>query len=152
MTTGCAPTFRRFSISSPGFTVALVRSQLRGLLAQVRGSGDAPVVFKVDGRHVFLRADEIDFVEASGKEVHVHVGATVYQVRESMNSVESRLDQTRFIRVHRGTIVNTSRIREMQPWFQGEFVLILRDGRRVVTGRSYREAVVRLTRPAPRAR
>ena len=67
-----------------------------------------------------------------------------------MSSLELRLEPHRFIRVHRSAIVNRSRIREMQPWFQGEYVLILRDGTKVTTGRSYREAVQRLVRDGGR--
>jgi len=123
---------------------------LRSLLAEVRQSPDAQIILKVDGRHVFLSPSEIDWIEASGKELRVHVGKNALVVRESMSSLEQRLEPHRFIRVHRSAIVNRSRIREMQPWFQGEYVLILRDGTRVTTGRSYRDAVQRLVREGAR--
>jgi two-component system LytT family response regulator len=58
-----------------------------------------------------------------------------------MNAMERRLDSRIFLRVHRSTIVNITRIGEIQPWFQGDYVLILRDGKRVMSGRAYRNAV-----------
>jgi two-component system LytT family response regulator len=117
---------------------------VRTLLAELHDH--RPVVVKVDGRHVFLDPDEIDWVEADDKELRVHVGKSVLRVRESMHSFERRLPTPRFLRVHRSAVVNRSRVREMQPWFRGEYVLILKDGTRVVTGPSYREAVLALTR------
>jgi two-component system LytT family response regulator len=117
---------------------------VRTLLAELHDR--RPVVVKVEGRHVFLDPDEIDWVEADDKELRVHVGKSVLRVRESMHSFERRLPTQRFLRVHRSALVNRSRVREMQPWFQGEYVLILKDGTRVVTGPSYREAVQALTR------
>ena len=117
---------------------------LRRLIAELHG--DQPIVVKVDGRHVFLDPDEIDWVEAHDKDLLIHVGASKLRVRESMTSFEHRLPDRRFLRVHRSTIVNRSRVREMQRWFQGEYILILKNGTRVVTGPRYREAVHRLTR------
>jgi two-component system LytT family response regulator len=120
------------------------RAALRGLLERLEDN--RPIVVKVEGRHVFLDPDEIDWVEADGKELRLHVGKSTLRVRESMNSLERRLPEQRFLRVHRSTVVNRSRVREMQAWFQGEYVLILKDGTRVVTGPSYRDAVQGLTR------
>jgi two-component system LytT family response regulator len=128
----------------------LTGAALRSLLSEVRQSPESQIVLKVDGRHVFLSPSEIDWIEASGKELRVHVGKNALVVRESMSSLELRLEPHRFIRVHRSAMVNRSRIREMQPWFQGEYVLILRDGTKVTTGRSYREAVQRLVRDGAR--
>ena len=67
-----------------------------------------------------------------------------------MNSLAQRLERHRFIRVHRSAIVNRTRIREVQPWFKGDYVIILRDGTSVMTGRSYRAAVQRLVREGGR--
>ena len=65
-----------------------------------------------------------------------------------MNSIERRLDPSRFLRVHRSAIVNRARIREMQPWFKGDYVLILRSGARVVSGRPIALRCRRCFRPA----
>ena len=125
-----------------------VISAMRALLARASAPANEPIVFKTDGRHVFLGANEIEWIEAVGKEVRVHAGASALAVRESMGSVESRLDRAHFLRVHRSAIVNRSHIREVQPWFKGDYVLILRRGTRIVTGRTFRAAVQSLlTRP-----
>ena len=116
-------------------------SAMRALLAKQRTPADEPIVFKSDGRHVFLGASEIEWIEAVGKDVRVHGGASALVVRESMASIESRLDRARFVRVHRSAIVNRAHIREVQPWFKGDYVLILKRGTRIVTGRTFRSSV-----------
>jgi len=123
-----------------------IHAALRTLLQQLRPAHVAPpqLVVKVDGSHLFLRPDEIDWLEASGKDVHLHLASSKLVVRESMSSIESRLDPRTFVRVHRSAIVNRTRIREMQPWFKGDYLLILRSGAKVVSGRTYRDAVQRL--------
>ena len=97
-----------------------------------------------EGRILFLDTALIDWIEADGKLVRFHLGKSQTEARESLSSVERQLDPAHFVRVHRSAIVNTSRIVEMQPWFKGDYVIILRDGARITTGRTYREAVRRL--------
>ena len=122
-----------------------IQHALRLLLQQARPAAPAQqLVVKVDGSHLFLRPDEIDWLEASGKDVTLHLATTKLVVREPMNSLEARLDPSMFVRVHRSAIVNRTRIREMQPWFKGDYLLILRNGAKVVSGRTYRAAVQRL--------
>ncbi|MEP6691525.1 MAG: LytTR family DNA-binding domain-containing protein [Gemmatimonadaceae bacterium] len=137
-----ANTMRRvlFRREQPG---ADVHSAVRTLLAHVRPAAEQ-VVVKADGRHIFLAADEIERFEAVGKDVRVHLGAKTLLVRESMNGLAGRLDATQFLRVHRSAIVNRSHIREMQPWFKGDYVIITRTGARIVSGRTYRAAVKQL--------
>jgi two-component system LytT family response regulator len=123
---------------------ASVIESVRALVASGPRASNEPIVMKADGRHVFLQPDEIEWVEAVGKEARVHLAAGALVVRESMTSIEGRLDPLRFLRVHRSAIVNRGQIREIQPWFKGDYVLILRRGTRVVTGRTYRSAIQRL--------
>ena len=94
---------------------------------------------KSGGRLYFLRADEIDWIEAAGNYVRLHVGAEGHLLRETMNSIESRLNPEIFFRIHRSHIVNIERIKEPQPWFNGEYVVILRTGARLTLSRGYRE-------------
>jgi two-component system LytT family response regulator len=136
-----ASTMRRVLARRSGEDVA---ATIRALVAHVQSSRDQQVVVKSDGRHLFLQSDEIEWIEAVGKDLRVHLGSNVLVVREPLNSLERRLDPTTFLRVHRSAIVNRRRIREVQPWFKGDFVLILRSGARVMTGRTYRNAVGRL--------
>ena len=97
------------------------------------------LVVKSGGRLFFLRADEIDWIEAAGNYVRLHLGADTHMLRETMNSIESRLDPELFVRIHRSHIVNIERIKELQPWFNGEYVVILRNGHRLTLSRGYRE-------------
>ena len=106
------------------------------------------LVVKSGGRLFFLRADEIDWIEASGNYVRLHVGTSSHLLRETMNSIEARLDPEKFFRIHRSRIVNMERIQEMQPWLNGEYAVVLRTGTRLTLSRGYREKLQeRLARP-----
>jgi two-component system LytT family response regulator len=96
-------------------------------------------VVKSGGRVFFVRNDEIDWIEAAGNYVKLHVGADSHLFRETMNAVEARLDPDLFFRIHRSHIVNIERIRELQPWFNGEYVVFLKNGTRLTLSRGYRE-------------
>jgi two-component system LytT family response regulator len=114
------------------------------LLAIVKDLKPAPnrvdrFVVKAGGRVFFVRNDEIDWVEAAGNYVKLHVGTESHLLRETMHSVESRLDPELFFRIHRSHIVNIERIRELQPWFNGEYVVFLKNGTRLTLSRGYRE-------------
>jgi len=121
-----------------------VSAAIRALVGQLRSPEEQQVIVKADGRHVFLAPNDIAWLEVVGKEVRIHVTGATITVREPLNSLAQRLDATRFIRVHRSAIVNRAHIREVQPWFKGDYVIILRTGTRVVTGRSYRAVVQEL--------
>jgi two-component system LytT family response regulator len=97
------------------------------------------LVVKSGGRLFFLRADEIDWVEAAGNYVRLHVGSTSYLLRETMHAIEGRLDPEKFFRIHRCRIVNMERIQELQPWLNGEYAVLLRTGTRLTLSRGYRE-------------
>jgi two-component system, LytTR family, response regulator len=97
------------------------------------------LVVKSGGRVFFLRTEEIDWIEAAGNYVRLHLGEESHLFRETMNGMESRLDSRRFVRIHRSRIVNSERIKELQPWFNGEYVVILRNGTRLTLSRGYRE-------------
>jgi two-component system LytT family response regulator len=91
---------------------------------------------------------DIDWCEASGNYVGLHVGAHCHLVRDTMARLESELDPRQFVRIHRSAIVNVDRVQEMQPSFNGEYVVILRGGTRLTLSRGYRDAIqTRLGRP-----
>ena len=85
----------------------------------------------------------IDWIEAAGKIVRIHVNNGVIDTRISLSALQQRLDPESFVRVHRSIIVNARRVIEIQPWFHGQYVLILQDGKKVISGRSYRAEVGR---------
>jgi two-component system LytT family response regulator len=106
------------------------------------------LVIKSAGRLFFLRIDEIDWVEAAGNYVKLHVGTDEHLLRETMNGIEQKLDPDAFFRIHRSRIVNMERIKELQPWFNGEYVVILHNGTKLTLSRGYREKLQeRLGRP-----
>lgn len=104
------------------------------------------LAIKGDGRVILVDVDEVDRLETAGNYVEVHSGARHHLVRETMASLEARLDPARFVRVSRSSIVNADRVRELQPMFSGDFVVVLRDGVKVAGSRRYRAAFDMLTR------
>lgn len=102
------------------------------------------VLVKTGGRVLFIRADEIDWIEAADYYVKLHVAGKVHMLRESMAALEGRLDSDVFFRVHRSAIVNLERVRELQPFSRREHVLVLRDGTRLRLTRSRRERLAAL--------
>jgi len=102
------------------------------------------MVIKAGGRAFFLKTEEIDWVEAEGKYVRLHVGKDSYLVREAISQIEAQLDPKRFLRIHRSTIVNLDRVRELQPWFHNDYRVILRDGTELMLSRSCRKRLSEL--------
>jgi two-component system LytT family response regulator len=92
----------------------------------------------------FIKTDAIDWVEAAGKLVRVHAGKHVYSQRGALAQIERHLDHDRFLRISRSAIVNIDRIREIQPWFNGERLVLLDDDSQVPTSRHYRANLRRL--------
>jgi two-component system LytT family response regulator len=92
-------------------------------------------------RLLFLRIADIDWIEAADDKVRIHVGRVVHEHRATMAQMEQRLPTATFVRVHRSAIVNVGRIREFHPWFQGDWILVLADGTRVQSGKSYRARI-----------
>lgn len=97
------------------------------------------LVIKSAGRIFFLRVEEIDWVDAADNYVRIHAGREGYLVREALQSLEERLDPRQFLRIHRSTIVNLDRIRELKPTFHGDYAVFLRDGTELTLSRNYRE-------------
>ena len=96
-------------------------------------------MIKSGGRVFFVRTEDIEWIEAAGNYVRLHLKDQSHLFRETMNQMEARLDPERFFRIHRSRIVNTERIKELQPWFNGEYVVLLQNGTQLRLSRSYRE-------------
>ncbi|HYE73252.1 MAG TPA: LytTR family DNA-binding domain-containing protein [Blastocatellia bacterium] len=97
------------------------------------------LVIKTNGRVLFLRTDEIDWIEAEGNYVSLHVKKDSYLLRETISGLEAQLDPQKFSRIHRSQIVNLDRIKELHPWSHGEYRVILKDGTQLTLSRSYRD-------------
>lgn len=130
--------------SPQGSSTRRMLALLEELNARDRARGRDRLVVRTPERAIFLRTETIDWIEAAGKFVHLHVGRTAHALRESMAELEQELDPARFLRISRSVIVNLERIQEVQPWFQGDYVLILTDGTRLTSTRGYRENMRRL--------
>jgi two-component system LytT family response regulator len=96
------------------------------------------VVIKSNGCVRFLDVDDIDWIEAAGVYVYLHVGARAHLYRSSVAQLIQRLDPKRFVRVHRSAAVNTSRIKELQSRSHGDYTLVLKDGTELTLSRGYR--------------
>ena len=96
------------------------------------------LIIRDKGRVLFRRADEIDWIEAYGNYVRLHIGRSAYLLRETISGLEERLDPAKFTRIHRATLVNRERIREMRPVLNGNYQVTLQDGTRLTMSRRYR--------------
>jgi two-component system LytT family response regulator len=92
----------------------------------------------------FLKTDSIDWIEAAGKRVRVHTGKRVFEQRTALVRIEQGLNPDQFVRISRSAIVNVERIREIQTWFNGDYLVILDDGSQVPSSRRYRPNLQRL--------
>ena len=93
------------------------------------------------GHGVFVVLDDVDYIESAGNYVRLHIGGEDHRVRARLTDMEERLDPGRFVRIHRTIVVNVARVAEIQPWFSGDAVVILRDGTKLRMSRHYRGAV-----------
>ena len=118
-----------------------MHEQLSALLNELRPATPPSdrLAVKGDGRVVFVKVADIDWVEAADNYVSLHVGKDTHLLRETMTNIEQRLPRETFIRISRSTIVNMERIKELQPLFHGEYAVILRDGTRLTLSRSHRD-------------
>jgi two-component system LytT family response regulator len=102
------------------------------------------LLIKSGGRAFFLKTDEIDWIAAEGKYVRLHVGNESHLVREGIAVIERQLDPRKFLRVHRSHIVNIDRVKELQPWFNHEYRVVLHDGTKLILSRSCRKKLTDL--------
>jgi two-component system, LytTR family, response regulator len=138
--------------------VATLARRLAGLLDMTgaKGPGDAShaprsetpaggspmlsrIVVKSSGTVLFVRVEDIDWIEAADYYARLHVGPRSHLVRETMAALEQKLDPGRFFRVHRSAIVNLDRVKQLQPYFRGQHVVVLTDGTRLKLNRARRE-------------
>lgn len=97
------------------------------------------LIVRSAGRLSFVRVEEIDWLEAADNYVRIHVGRESHLIRETLQSLEARLDPAKFLRIHRSTVVNFDRIKEMQPLFHGDYLVRLQDGTELTLTRNCKE-------------
>jgi len=86
------------------------------------------IAVKTTGRIYFVEVDEIEWIQAARSYVQLHTTTKTHLVRETMSHFEANLDPQQFLRIHRSTLINIAFIRELQPYFRGDYLVILKDG------------------------
>lgn len=122
---------------------------LAAVLQEGAGTDGGPwarrIMVEEDERLRFVPVEAIDYLEADANYVRIHAGGDEHRIRSSLSGLLERLDPRQFIRIHRSTAVNVDRIGEIQPWFGGDYLAILRDGRQLRVSRRYRAGLLRTT-------
>jgi len=122
-----------------------VLEKIRLLVEQHHDRGLDRISIKCSGRTIFLDRNEIRWVESAKNYLKVHAQRETYITRGTLADLDKRLDPRRFVRIHRSVIVNTEHIREIKPWYTGEYVLILIDGKELTISRGYRPSIEQIT-------
>jgi two-component system LytT family response regulator len=120
--------------------------RLKALLENVRGDQGylRRLVVPSGHRNIFVRTEHIDWIEAERNYIRLHVdgrAGRAYLLRENLTRIASALDPATFCRIHRSTIVNVERIQSVEPLFHGEYLVVLQDGTKLTSGRSYRRSM-----------
>ena len=125
---------------------ANVRVRLDSLIGELseRPRYAARLAVKARGRTVVLLTDEIDWVGAADNYLELHAGQNSYVVRETMGQLQSKLDPRKFVRIHRSTLVNVERVKELHPLFAGDQVVVLHDGTKLQISRTHRQRLMAL--------
>lgn len=118
--------------------------KLLRLMGAREAKADAPryltrLMVKTTGRVLFIRTEEIDWIEAYDNYIRLHVGGKAHLLRQTMNELAAGLDPAQFARIHRSTIINLDRIQELHPHFNGEHLIILQDGTELKLSRSRKD-------------
>ena len=92
---------------------------------------------RANGEIYFVRVEDVDWIDAEGNYVALHAAGRRHLVRDTIKSLEDRLDPSKFVRVHRSAIINVDRLRKLQPYFHGEYVITLQDGTTMTSSRTY---------------
>lgn len=127
-------------------TTGKIDERLAALLADLTSSKKylERLVVKSVGRVFFLRTEEVDWIEAAGNYAKLHVGREGHLIRETMNGLESKLNPDKFLRIHRSTLVNIDRIKELNPLFSGDYSVMLKNGTELTLSRNYRDRLLEL--------
>src|SRR5277367_5440797 len=124
----------------------ILSRQLQALVYAAAQSWPERFVVRDGERFEFVPVESLDWVESANNYVQLHCGAKTHLMLETLTGLEKKLDPRKFVRVHRGRIVNVSRIRAAHVMMNGVYELELHGGRRLATGRQFREAVQSLIR------
>lgn len=118
--------------------------RLEDLLSSTTRAPRARIPVRSGDRVTLLDPSEIEWLEGAGNYVRIHTAGQQHLVRQTLRSLGERLDPGSFLRIHHSRIVNVDRVRELRAWGHGEYVVILKDGTRLQSSRTYAEALRRL--------
>ena len=116
------------------------RDQLRRDLEGLIGSSPTTIEripVRVGARIRFVSVEDIDWIEGDGNYVRLHASGQQHRIRGTLKRLAVKLAPQRFVRVHQSYVVNLDRVRELQPWSHGEFVVVMRDGAELISSRTY---------------
>ena len=122
----------RLRLERPGAS-----SAMSALLREPRRGGRLPI--KSGGRTVFVDLDHVDYVEARGNYLRFHAGRIDIDTRETLHAIEARLRPHGFVRIHRSILVNRRHIKELRPWYTGEYIVVMASGRELTMSRGFRD-------------
>lgn len=130
----------RARLAAPG---RAADARLAGALAAIEASGTwlHRLVVKEEGRLIVVKVEDVDWLAAEDNYVRLHVGRVQYRMRSTLGVLAARLDPDRFLKLNRSQIVAIDRVKELQPAFHGEYLVLLKDGTRLVASRRHRDVV-----------
>lgn len=133
------------SIKSNGNTE--VGEKIENLLEYLNPEQDSlsRILIKTSSRYFFLKADEIDWIESAGNYVRIHSGKNNYLIRETMINMEKKLDDDKFFRIHRSTIINVEKVKELEQWFHGDYQVIMYNDEKLTMSRNYKDLLERFS-------
>lgn len=120
---------------------AQINGNIESLLAYLDESGDplTRILVKSSGRYFFLKTSDIDWIESAGNYVRIHSKGENYLIRETMINMEKKLNSDTFFRIHRSTIINVEKVKELEQWFHGDYQVIMYDDQKLTMSRNYKE-------------
>jgi two-component system LytT family response regulator len=138
--------FQRARLQIERRTTEAINEKLEALLESMRPQQRylERLVVKSAGRIFFLPVAEIDWIESADNYVNLHCGRESHLIRETLSSLESKLNPQDFLRVRHSAIVNLKRIRELRPLFKGEYEIVLQNGVKLTSSRRYRNKIMQI--------
>lgn len=125
--------------------VEMLREKMNELINELGPSPEylSRIMVKTSDRVRFLKVEEIDWIEASGNYVCIYSDGKKYLIRETMNNMEAKLNPDHFFRVHRSTIINLNKVKELEQWYHGDYLIVMEDGKKLTMSRNYKDLLQR---------
>lgn len=120
---------------------AAINTKIENLLEYLEptGEGLSRILVKSSGRYFFLKTKDIDWIESAGNYVRIHSGGNNYLIRETMINMEKKLDSDTFFRIHRSTIINVEKVKELEQWFHGDYQVVMYNEEKLTMSRNYKK-------------